>query len=222
MAVFILLLAMQTGCNMSGSKKDAKTEYVQAKELENKGQQFRHEGNTDSAIFYFDKSLVLYKELASLVSLANDTLYGQNICRVSLYKSFLLDTLKKPKMEIPVLLEALKWAKICRSPNATRIAEEYLGFSYINLGLDASATRSEHDSLFKKAAMWMEAECSNYDSLKLDKTSDALEAYNNTRNIFKELKDTAGEHYYEIKAEKAYDAIHGLTRISGYPDVKHK
>jgi hypothetical protein len=214
-AVLSILMLLQTDCNPQSNDKLA-----QAKNLEQKAAFYRKEGEVDSAIAYYNKSLIVYKDLANQTEATKGTLYIFKIAQINLFIGLRYDSINNFDNALKYVLESLQWAKRLNHPILRLIDEGEIGRLYAKSGALKKNDSDEQLNLYKEGLKYTLACCWAMDSLGWDIPGNfkdnkmALDCYALAHLSFKKIGDTSREQFYQKKYYDLYTKLYGHAPVN--------
>ena len=198
-----VLIVMQTGCNPQNNTNDEKEKYNQAIAMQNRAKFLRHEGDIDSAITYYRKSLHVCYALAKTSDAAKDTVYNRKIAHLNNSIGYVYDSLHNFDSALIYLKESLKWAKICKMITMQIGDEELIGYIYYRYGKRKDKDSPERTTLFSNGIIYFRTGLRTSDSSGIQKNRFTLDMYLLLRIMYKENGDSVNKQYFD----KQYDDL---------------
>jgi tetratricopeptide (TPR) repeat protein len=202
-AVFALLLIMQYGCWEPNTNRPDITD---ADKLRYTGNQFFAMGNADSAIFYYNKSLIRFKNelwLYRYHDSIKDTLTGGLISKIDHNVGIIYDSLKNYNTSTAYFLQALKW-NIRTTGDYQRIEDETnLSYNYLMSGKNSTSGSGEQKSFYLQAQSHINKACNYVDDSHYNTTEYAKNVYKTAFEIYQ----ATGDKTKADSLEKKYNDI---------------
>jgi hypothetical protein len=206
--IFFSILLSQAGCLPLLDRSGKDDRYKEAEKLEGTAHFYLQEGETDSAVNCYRRSVSMLAVMDKKATKSNDSLYRRHISRDYSWIGWIYDSLYKRDTGITYHLQSLKW--VCKGYEDlvnTAITNYNIGCDYKIMGDTIGQMSSKGQQLYKKAVKYALASCWEYDSAE-NRTHLALDAYGLASIIYRVLQDTNREKFYRIKYNQLYAVLH--------------
>ncbi len=196
--IFAIYVSL-TGCQALLDKSMKDIQYKEALKLEQTANFYLHEGEPDSAMACYRRSMAICIKLDKKPARLKDTLYCRLISRDLAWIGWINDSLHKMDTGITYHLQSLKWGYKAHDDLINIAITNYnLGYDYKTMGDTIGQMSAKGLQLYKKAIKYAVAACWEYDSAR-NRTRLALDAYWLAGKIYSVLQDTGRQNFYSIK-----------------------
>jgi len=205
----LAITTLYAACQPPANTKNKDAEYRQALKLEKTGDFYLHEGETDSAMKVYNKSLSIYFRLSDSATPGKDTMYSFRIALVYDHFGRIYDTLKNYDTALAYEIKALQWGIKAHDKLYNLFISNYdIANVCKSLADKKGKETAEAKALYLKGVKYAVSACWEADSLGL-KTQNALYAYGQARQIYHAIGDTVHEHFYLNKYHDLYFYLQG-------------
>jgi tetratricopeptide (TPR) repeat protein len=202
--VLLVLILIQTGCNPQSNTNEGQEKNKEVLTLKKRAEFLRHEGDIDSAISYYRKSLALCYIIEKESTPNKDTTATKRIAQLNNNIGYVYDSLHNFDSATKYLVESIKWARLSNIPNLIISDEWLIGFIYYNAGNKCTQGSSERKKFYSTGVIYMRTAIRNLDSLclpqkKITQDEIRLSAYAANKIMYKELGDSDNTKFYRNK-----------------------